>query len=705
MPFTNAVFNREGDRLQVNSMYGLGAVHLLRAVSNMLPSNVGLSARYSRDDKEYSDWVDLWTPMADDISAAIQFRDSLPENDRTTILIPTLGSSYFPFGRRVARDRLSPQTARVHFVKDFSRINPIFFQLRYILLSDDANVDLSQIQRGIEIDYRPLNESAHARYNRTIMASLIRPDDYRVFSWAVNVFCKDYGRGGLPAYIERTDDLLDLWMALCIFYGYIVIYARELKHYRNHIDLYRVFLEDRDFLVGAEESITELRDNYRDLIRLAFIRGTNLGLQLGDFRGIFNNRESDALHRFDLRGSGAGWVLGRTSPNAFISQYNNCYNLLPIESALSSGAVRSDGINPIGETLDYVLSRYRIQGDVISAENALNPNAIVLNNRLTYLRYQRPNQGYGNIDHFVISFGDRELGDSLIDTNRPRELWTGDLRSGYSTRRVSQGLQIWAGLNAPIEYKEEDWVLQQGLDTFSPAARELFIGGRNTGIRISPNLNYSLSLDADIALQLINGRSADTNPELSLYLGIDNGDSEIPINIQPLFQDPNNPISLTAEIPFSNEPMAYRLFSLLGPTDGTGTFYRRLQLTIPILNSNFLQLDNSERASSIYNVRGYDDAIPIILSERARRLWVGLRYKHTRHDINDNTFFDWSSFTLRGLSLQLLNTGSDDVKIGLDRYSSLFVRDRNPLQSARDKRSRLNNQAASLTYTIQENTY
>lgn len=114
----------------------------------------------------------------------------------------------------------------------------------------------------------PKRVPVHTVYNKTVFSRFFASDSPEVMKWANNVLEKVKSSGILPIYVDKnTDDYSEFWGALCEFFAYIVIYARQYKHVPTQPILFREFLDQRGLVttgVNTNGHRQELFKNFMD---------------------------------------------------------------------------------------------------------------------------------------------------------------------------------------------------------------------------------------------------------------------------------------------------------------------------------------------------------------------------------------------------------------------------------------------------------
>jgi hypothetical protein len=101
-------------------------------------------------------------------------------------------------------------------------------------------------------------------FKNSIFSTFFGTDDINVLNWLINVLEKLFQKGLLPNYLDRYDDnndatdFLNFWKAICKFFSYYVIYARQYQTFYTNIHLIREFLAERGIVYSLDNTLSQL---------------------------------------------------------------------------------------------------------------------------------------------------------------------------------------------------------------------------------------------------------------------------------------------------------------------------------------------------------------------------------------------------------------------------------------------------------------
>jgi hypothetical protein len=255
----------------------------------------------------------------------------------------------------------------------------VVFELKYDKsASSNVSVDVA-----IDSDVNPVLEGYY--FKNSIFSTFFGTDDINVLNWLINVLEKLFQKGLLPNYLDRYDDnndatdFLNFWKAICKFFSYYVIYARQYQTFYTNIHLLREFLAERGIVYSLDNTLSQLnilmKQYYYQIAKRGTIKVIETGGTVkGELLRLIQHQDNDEFIFNQTLEEQATWNLDNYSPlyrgitsntNANkwfekdiisdISKYNVTGNVTIVNNTLKItgiGGVQGKKIN-IDPSLDY----------------------------------------------------------------------------------------------------------------------------------------------------------------------------------------------------------------------------------------------------------------------------------------------------------------------------------------------------------------
>lgn len=168
----------------------------------------------------------------------------------------------------------------------------------------------------------------NTQFDRSVFAPYFEPSDAQAVAWAENVLSK-LPDEIIPKYIVREDgngetDLEDYLRPICIFFSYLVRFAREFRDFENSTFLVNEYLLNKGHYTAGVETLEQLTWSLENLLRRGSHRGSIKSIEKVDNLNQSPNRPNgEILELF-------GWhyflffKLGVPRPQYNSWNVNNC---------------------------------------------------------------------------------------------------------------------------------------------------------------------------------------------------------------------------------------------------------------------------------------------------------------------------------------------------------------------------------------------
>lgn len=160
-----------------------------------------------------------------------------------------------------------------------SSVDTFYIQYLYTRAGIDATGTLTW--DNITLNGTTVALPSGSSYSNSIFAPYFDRLDTSVLNWAINVLDKLYKPGIVPNYIIRTGnqsedlDYIKFWKPICIFFSYLVQFARVFETFNTNSYLANQYLLQRGMFTSGEESLDELLLIIQNMLRMRGERGTS----------------------------------------------------------------------------------------------------------------------------------------------------------------------------------------------------------------------------------------------------------------------------------------------------------------------------------------------------------------------------------------------------------------------------------------------
>jgi hypothetical protein len=171
-----------------------------------------------------------------------------------------------------------------------------FAEYRYIRQGTSESGDLTFNSVELSGDFEP--PVPGTLFDNSVFGLYFDRLDVNVLNWAINVLEKIYNGGLIHRSIERTDNFIDFWKPVCIFFAYLVYLSRIFRDFGSDVRLLSSFLKEKGIKLRGSEDITDLRTIAQDVYKEISKRGGlgPINLPDGEFRRMIDFIDGDEFY-------------------------------------------------------------------------------------------------------------------------------------------------------------------------------------------------------------------------------------------------------------------------------------------------------------------------------------------------------------------------------------------------------------------------